>query len=475
MKKLLIIALLFPVGFFCSCREDDDNTDSNDNKDTSSYHFGHEYVDLGLPSGALWSAYEDVSADGMHFFSWGETSPKAEFSKANYKLQNGADSTLIKYCTRAEFGNDGFTDNLMELLPEDDPALHNWGGNWRMPNWDEWKEMFQNCNWNRFDYDSVKAAYVDSLDNVYTDELKVEPGISFFVGTSKNNGNKIVVPMSGAMIGERVISVNQGCAYWSSTLLVDSCNHVASWTMLGKGSLNGKCFVPGKRTVGHNVRAVIPGDRQKLRDKVQMVDLGLPSGIKWAKTNIGALDNYKSGVYYAWGEVVPKKMYNFGDYKYCSETNADGSLNKLSKYITNDEWGAVDNITVLEEDDDAARQAWGNGWRMPTLAEMQELLDNCTHETVTLENVGNRNSKTYTETITGTKFTGPNGNSIFLPWAGTMYNGELEYPERAYYWTSSLGEEDCRYGEGLFMSAKFCMRGNGFFRCSGRLVRAVHD
>ena len=495
MKKIFYLAIVSSL-FFFSCSDDDkddivvpdngkDTTSVNPNPNpepepnpepvTPTLHEGHEYVDLGLPSGALWSAYEDVSVDGMHFFSWGETSPKAAFSKDAYLLQNGRDSALTKYCTMAQFGDNGFTDGLLELQPEDDPALYNWGGNWRMPNWEEWKEMFQNCTWNRFDYDSTAQAYIDSLDNVYTGELRVEPGISFFVGTSKNNGNKIIIPMTGAMIGTRVTSVNQGCAYWSSTLLTDSCNHVASWTMLGKGSLNGKCFVPGKRTVGHNVRAVIPGDRKKLWDDAQMVDLGLPSGIKWAKTNIGALDNYKSGVYYAWGEIVPKKMYNFEDYKYCSEINADGSAKTLSKYILNEEWGAVDNIAVLEDGDDAAKQAWGNGWRMPTMEEVQELLDNCTHETVTLENVGNFNSKTYKEVISGTKFTGPNGNSIFLPWVGTMYNGELEYPERAYYWTSTLSADDSRWAEGLFMSAKMCQRGNQFFRCSGRLIRPVHD
>ncbi|MBQ1697388.1 MAG: hypothetical protein IIT83_10050 [Bacteroidales bacterium] len=192
------------------------------------------------------------------------------------------------------------------------------------------------------------------------------------------------------------------------------------------------------------------------------VDLGLPSGLKWATVNVGAAKMVQAGNFYAWGETETKEMYNFVDYKYCSATNADSTLKTLSKYVTESEWGSVDNLTQLDEADDVARQLWGNGWRMPTLADMNELLENCEHVNEAVNGVS------------GTRFIGINGNSIFLPWAGTMYNGELEYPARAYYWTSTLGE-DSRFGEGLFMSAKMCMRGNQFFRCSGRLVRPVHD
>ena len=196
------------------------------------------------------------------------------------------------------------------------------------------------------------------------------------------------------------------------------------------------------------------------------VDLGLPSGLKWATMNVGASVMIQAGNFYAWGETETKQMYNFVDYKYCSETNADSTLKTLSKYVIECEsgsWGNIDNITQLDDGDDVARQLWGDGWRMPTWADMNELLEICNHANETVNGVS------------GTRFIGPNGNSIFLPWAGTMYNGELEYPARAYYWTSTLNADDCRYGEGLFLSAKFCMRGNGFFRCSGRLVRPVHD
>lgn len=404
--------------------------------DETNMHMGHEYVDLGLPSGALWSS-EELNVNGKHFFAWGETEPKETFFMNNYQLQNGRDSTLTKYCTRAEFGNNGFVDGLTELLPEDDPVVKHWGGKWQMPCWEEFEELSRCCVWERVD---------------------VEGGDSYYVGTSKMNGNKIFIPMTGAVRGDEVVYVNQGCCYWSSTLLTDSCGHVAAWQLAGRKNLDSNNYRYGKRTAGHIIRPVIPGNRASLKEAV---DLGLPSGTKWAKTNIGAMWETSPGVYVAWGETKAKKMYNFGDYKYCNATNDDGTLKSLSKYVTYSTIGTVDNLTQLDCDDDVALQEWGNGWRMPTLTDFNELLKNCTITNDTVNNVA------------GTRFTGPNGNSIFLPWHGTMFNGKLEYPERAYYWSSTLDETDNKFGEGLFLSAKMQMRGRGFARCSGRLVRPV--
>ena len=109
----------------------------------------HAYIDLGLPSGLLWATC-NVGADNPEdygdYFAWGETQPKDTYNWSTYQYCNGIDdwNTLTKYCTNADFGYNGFTDNLTTLLPEDDAATANWGSGWRMPTKEEWQELYNN-------------------------------------------------------------------------------------------------------------------------------------------------------------------------------------------------------------------------------------------------------------------------------------------------------------------------------------------
>ena len=131
----------------------------------------------------------------------------------------------------------------------------------------------------------------------------------------------------------------------------------------------------------------------------EYVDLGLPSGIKWATCNVGASSPEDFGGYYAWGETETKSEYTLETYKWCKR----GKYNKHTKYCTDSSYGTVDNKTVLEPEDDVAHVKWGGDWRMPTLAEQDELREKCTWGWTTLNG------------IKGYKVTGPNGKSIFLP------------------------------------------------------------
>ena len=159
------------------------------------------------------------------------------------------------------------------------------------------------------------------------------------------------------------------------------------------------------------------------------VDLGLPSGTKWATCNVGATTPEGYGNYYAWGETEPKTTYNWSSYKWCN-----GSSSTLTKYNTKSSYGTVDNKTVLELADDAARANWGGAWRMPTYAAWTELRNNCTW--------------TWTSNYNGTSVAGRivtsniNGNSIFLPAAGYRGDGDLNdaggYGD---FWSSSLGTD----------------------------------
>ena len=162
------------------------------------------------------------------------------------------------------------------------------------------------------------------------------------------------------------------------------------------------------------------------------VDLGLPSGTKWANMNVGAEQPEGYGLYFAWGETVgygsdtnDGRSFNWASYKWCN-----GSYTTLTKYCTSSSYGTVDNKTVLDLEDDAAYMNWGNSWRMPTITEIQELLNNTTSEWTTQNG------------IKGRKFTSKtNGNSIFLPAAGYRYGSYLlDQTSGGHYWSSSLDE-----------------------------------
>ena len=152
------------------------------------------------------------------------------------------------------------------------------------------------------------------------------------------------------------------------------------------------------------------------------IDLGLPSGIKWASCNVGATAPEEYGGYYAWGETEEKSNYSWSTYKYCN-----GSETSMTKYCTDSDYGIIDNKTTLELNDDVAHVKWGGSWRMPTFAEQNELHAKCTWVRTTLNGVN------------GYRVTGPNGNSIFLPAAGYRTGSGVSHQwSEGLYWSSSL-------------------------------------
>ena len=191
----------------------------------------------------------------------------------------------------------------------------------------------------------------------------------------------------------------------------------------------------------------------------EYVDLGLPSGLKWATCNVGADTPEEYGGYFAWGEVKSKEYYDWSTYKYGVEAN------KLTKYCDNSNFGDngfADNKTVLASEDDAAAANWGGKWRMPTAAEQDELRNNCTWTWTTQNGVN------------GYKVTGPNGNSIFLPAAGTILSDELQAVEEGcFYWSSSLVTGDHPGGAyGILFDSSY-VDSFPFQRCYGFSVRPV--
>jgi uncharacterized protein (TIGR02145 family) len=177
-----------------------------------------------------------------------------------------------------------------------------------------------------------------------------------------------------------------------------------------------------------------------------MIDLGLPSGTKWACCNVGASAPEQYGNYYAWGETQPKSVYNWDTYAYGSS------------------W---DNVVYIGSDIagtgyDAATANWGAPWRMPSLAQMQELL-NYTNSTRTTKNG-----------VYGHKFTGSNGGTIFLPAAGYRSDSELRLAGSiGYFWSSTLYDSAPGIAWSLYFDSSEAFWSE-YNRDDGQSVRPVH-
>ena len=198
----------------------------------------------------------------------------------------------------------------------------------------------------------------------------------------------------------------------------------------------------------------------------EYVDLGLPSGLKWATCNVGATTPEAYGNYYAWGETEPKDPYIWSNYKWCNGSTVDDA--KMTKYC-NDSFGQdgfKDNKTVLDLEDDAANVIWGGKWRMPTDAEWTELRENC--------------EWTWTSDYNGTGVAGRivtsniNGNSIFLPAAGYCGNDGLDNAGNyGNYWSSSLNMDDTNDALHVLFYSDGVYRNEYGYRCCGQSVRPV--
>lgn len=184
----------------------------------------------------------------------------------------------------------------------------------------------------------------------------------------------------------------------------------------GNGTTNNSTPTP---TPEHAPAGVVP------------VDLGLPSGTRWANMNVGANREEEYGLYFAWGETVGYTSdVNDGHYFYKESYKWWSDGVGWTKYCTKADEGIVDNKTVLDPEDDAATVNWGGKWHMPSPDEIRELLDNTTSAWTTVNGVDGR------------KFTSKaNGNSIFLPAAGYRGDSELEAAGlMAFYLSSTITE-----------------------------------
>ena len=378
------------------------------------------YVDLGLPSGNLWAecnlgasspeAYGD-------YYAWGEVEPKQVYTNSNHKwYKEGAPSLGF-----TKYNNE---DGKLSLEDEDDAVIQKLGNGWRTPTLADFRELTNQK------YTTIEKTTLN--------------GVAGYQIKSKKNGKSIFIPFAGFKNDKpqtREISSSESVAICMTNQRRIDNQVFNCWTFAfeqdrirryGKRRYDGISIRPVK---GPGVP--VPND---------CVDLGLASGVLWAKYNIGTTEPTQLGNYYAWGETSPKKKYYSDNYKYFIWKGDD--FKRISKY--NEE----DGKTVLELEDDAARANLGVGYRIPTKADWEELLEDCKWEAVTAT-LPIELDPSQKKGIARWKVTGPNGNSIVLPMTGgCKADGWAVMPDYdTYYTTANLYPAELQLDEDKYLYA----------------------
>lgn len=344
-----------------------------------------EAVDLGLPSGTLWASqniYATHNWDLGGSFAWGETQQKEDL--ANYSFL--ADETFI-------------------LEPQDDAASVILGGNWRIPTKWEWDELFGNCSWEKIKSHKIIGYLFSSKVNsnrifipAYKQKGILGPVFGFDYWTSCASANKhaVCVDLASASWPEFGECERTHDLYIRPVLArrapTEGIAFLSPYYSLTAGATEKVAvdFTPtdalDKRIDwsssdadivyidnNGNVTALYPGTAylsastpSGLSTKAEVivsdyivpmkVNLGLPSGILWADRNLGAVQEDDRGLMFAWGEVRPRMFYTQQNYKGPSISSSD---------------------YVLAPEYDAATVLLGEGWKMPTESDYNELIENC--------------------------------------------------------------------------------------------------
>lgn len=164
---------------------------------------GYAYVDLGLSvKWATCNVGATKPEEYGDYFAWGEVEATEVYDWSVYKYCNGIDSSLTKYCDNNNYGHNGFIDNKIVLYPEDDAATVNWGGEWRIPTYEELNELKTKCIWEWTTQNGVNGSKVTGL-----------------------NGNFIFLPAAGLINGLVLLFNESYTCYWSSSLCVNDPNN----------------------------------------------------------------------------------------------------------------------------------------------------------------------------------------------------------------------------------------------------------
>lgn len=360
-----------------------------------------EYVDLGLPSGNLWATCNlGASSPEAYgdYYAWGEVEPKQKYTYPNHKwYKEGAPSLGF-----TKYNNE---DGKLTLEDEDDAVIQKLGNGWRTPTLADFRELTN-----------------QKLTTIKKTTLN---GVAGYQITSKRNKKSIFIPCAGFKQDKpqtREISSSEEVAICMTNLRCIDYKVFNAWSFAFQDDRIGRY---GKRRPdGISVRPV-KGPGMPVPNNC--VDLGLDSGLLWAKCNMGTTDPKQPGDYYAWGETSTKKKYYSDNYKHF----------KINENLNILKYNEKDGKEVLELEDDAANAYLGVGYRIPTKEDWEELLEDCKWETVTttLPEIVDPSQK---KVIARWKVTGPNGNSIVLPTtSGFKSDGWFVQPDYDIYYTTA--------------------------------------
>lgn len=484
------------------------------------------YVDLGLS--VKWATY-NVGATAPQgygdYLSWAATEPFYEdgYAQENpqahwktgkcYNLANapyittigymGDDTKWLKYVgfSLSTHKDAAATDaNAVKRILDlnDDVANVMWGGNWRMPTYEEWNELISNCTWTWTTLDGINGYKVQSKKAGYTQKWIFLPAAGerssgalanlgqegcywsssvntmtiidnpdnacyLHLTSSTHNTNHdlrslgySVRPVysdvencgiTGVSLNKTATSITVGdyeILYANVTKNSGAVNTQVEWCSSDPSvagvDANGKVTFQSEGVATITARTVFGGFTAScVVNMYRFVDLGLPSGVRWATFNIGATKPEEYGSYFAWGETTPKSAYSWSNYAHGNASN------NLTKYYSGD------SKTVLDQEDDAASANWGvnwrGSWRIPTIAEWEELLTNCTWTSEKINGVDGFKVQSKS-----------NDKWIFLPRAG-YYDGENFSRAESCYWSSSIGDnnDDAKI---LQMESEYCLPAN---------------
>ena len=468
-----------------------------------------EYVDLGLPSGTLWATCNVGASSPEEFgkyYAWGEITTKDTYTKENsltYGIKMNDISANPKFdAATANWGKDwrmptkteteelydkcswimtshndingykvvgpngnsiflpaaglyyrtileeaGLTGSYYTSTPENDNknntvyclGLWDWLG-------------YDIDNYDRYSGGSVRAVRTEGFEPMpqyamVTTTAVTEMTDNYVIcggDVTTDNGSPVIArgvcwgTNENPTLDDNYTVDGSGCGKYTSTIDVSSlplytpcCVRAYATTSVGV-------------SYGKQIVIMKEGKASGSHSGYDYVDLGL--SVKWATCNLGATSAEQYGNYYAWGETSTKETY---DYDNCPTYGL--SISQLQSQ------GYIDGECNLTPQYDAATVNWGGDWRMPTYAELSELIYGCT----------------WTWMVNGYKVTGPNGNSIFLPAAGRRDGSSLgNAGSRGYYWSSRPCYDDYAY-DLYFDSDDHYMSEDGHGRDYGRSVRPV--
>lgn len=412
-------------------------------EDEDTPTFG-KFVDLGLPSGTMWASF-NVGASTPEeyggYYAWGETEEKDVYNDDTYKY--------YRYGSYVSLGYD-FSGT------EYDVAHVKWNGRWCMPTREQQMELVENCSYKWITYHGVKGAlftgsngnriFLPAAGGVFhenlcyagdegfywssTQHIPSYPQDASLLNVHSNWANTNIIFYRGSGYCVRPVCLGLQISSHEVDLKVGNSKNVdiirgsgyyiidSNDTEVATATINENAIVINALNVGEATITVMDTQLESTAyitvkvnsnvpsDVPEAIDLGLPSGTKWASCNVGATKPEEYGGHYSWGETEENEIYQGGLYSDISGTEYD-----------------------------IAHVKWGGNWVMPTRSDFIELINNCEYEWITFNGVN------------GMKFTSKkNSNNIFLPAAGLSSYG---VGEAGYYWSSVLDSSDSRYARVL--------------------------